>query len=106
MRMVVLSISGRSGKVGTGSGKYQLAISRRAKSALPTTTKYLAMGTSDNSRELSNRGRPTAAMLDRTHVARQIDKGDALLSCLTYIHSISLLSSEQATRLSGPPTTP
>jgi hypothetical protein len=37
--------------------------------------KYLAMGTADSSRELSNRDRPMAAMLDQTHVARQIDQG-------------------------------
>jgi hypothetical protein len=76
IRIVALSmISGRSGKLGGGSGKDQPAISRRAISALPTTIKYLAMGTADSSRELGNRGQPMAAMLDHTHVARQIDKG-------------------------------
>ena len=68
-------ISGRSEKLGEGSGKDQPAISRKAASALPTTTKYLAMGTTDSSRELSNRGQPMAAMLDHTHAARQIDWG-------------------------------
>jgi hypothetical protein len=67
IRIVVLSMSGRSGKLGGGSGKHQPAISRRTKSALPTTIKYLAMGTADSSRELSNRGHPMAAMLDHTH---------------------------------------
>jgi hypothetical protein len=76
IRIVALPmISGRSGKLGGGSGKDQPAINRRAASALPTTTKYLAMGTADSSRELSNRGQPMAAMLDHTHVARQIDQG-------------------------------
>src|SRR6266446_2930660 len=57
--MVALSmISGRSGKFGEGSGKDQPAINRRTTSALPTTIKYLAMGTAGSSRELSNRGRP------------------------------------------------
>ena len=50
------------------------------------------MGTADNSREPSNRGQPMAKTLDHTHTARQIDKGDALLSCLTDIHAILLLS--------------
>jgi len=31
------------------------------------------MGTADSSSELSNRGQPMAAMLDHTHVARQIE---------------------------------
>src|SRR5712692_8709122 len=76
IRMAALSMtSGRSGKLGGGSGKDQPAISRRTTSALPTTIKYLAMGTADSSRELSNRGQPMAAMLNHTHVARQIDKG-------------------------------
>ncbi|HMF68988.1 MAG TPA: hypothetical protein VK602_15430, partial [Phyllobacterium sp.] len=76
IRMAALSmISGRSGKLGGGSGKDQPAISRRTTSALPTTIKYLAMGTADSSRELSNCGQPMAAMLDHTDVARQIDKG-------------------------------
>ena len=75
IRIAALSmISGRSEKLGEGSGKDQPAISRKAASALPTTTKYLAMGTAGSSRELSNRGRPMAAMLDHPHVARQIDK--------------------------------
>jgi len=76
IRIAALSmISGRSEKLGEGSGKDQPAISRKAASALPTTTKYLAMGTADSSRELSNRGQPMAAMLDHTHAARQIDWG-------------------------------
>jgi hypothetical protein len=76
IRIVALSMSsGRSGKLGGGSGKDQPAISRRTTSALPTTIKYLAMGTADSSRELSNCGQPMAAMHDHTHVARQIDKG-------------------------------
>ena len=40
-----LMMSGRSGKLGGGSGKHQPAINRRSASALPTTAKYLAMGT-------------------------------------------------------------
>jgi hypothetical protein len=47
IRMVALSmISGRSRKLGGGSGKDQLAIKRSATSALPKTIKYLylAMG--------------------------------------------------------------
>jgi hypothetical protein len=63
IRMAALSmISGRSGKLAGASGKDQPAINRRAASALPTTTKYLAMGTADSSRDLSNRGQPMAAM--------------------------------------------
>src|SRR5258705_3297822 len=74
--MAALSmISGRSGKLAGTSGKDQPAINRRTASALPTTTKYLAMGTADSSRDLSNRSQRLAAMLDHTHVARQIDKG-------------------------------
>jgi len=61
-----------------GSGKDQPAIYRRAASALPTTTKYLAMGTADTSRDLSNPGQPMTATSDHTHAARQIDWGDAL----------------------------
>jgi hypothetical protein len=73
IRMVGLSmISGRSRKRCGGSGKDQPATSRRTTSALPTTIKYLAMGTADSSRELSTRAQPMAAMLDHTHVARQI----------------------------------
>jgi hypothetical protein len=76
MRIIALSmISGRSGKLGGGSGKDQPASNRRTASTLPTTTKYLAMGTADSSRDLSNPGQPMAAMLDHTHAARQIDKG-------------------------------
>jgi hypothetical protein len=71
-------ISGRSGKLCGGSGKDQPATSSRTTSALPTNMKYLAMGTTDSSRELSTRAQPMAAMLDHTHVARQIDQG-----CLT-----------------------
>jgi len=74
IRMAALSMtSGRSGKLAGGSGKDQPAINRRTASALPTTTKYLAMGTADSSSV--DRGQPTAAMPDHTHVARQIDKG-------------------------------
>ncbi len=70
IRMVILSmISGRSGKLAGGSGKGQPAIKRRTASALPTTTKYLALGTADSSRDLSNLGQPMTAMLDHTHVA-------------------------------------
>jgi hypothetical protein len=36
---------GRSGKFGGGFGRDQPAINRRTASALPTTAKYLAMGT-------------------------------------------------------------
>jgi hypothetical protein len=76
IRIVAPSMtSDRSGKLCGGSGKDQPAISRRATSALPTTIKYLAMGTADSSRASSNRGQPMAAMLDHAHVARQIDKG-------------------------------
>jgi hypothetical protein len=58
IRMAALSmISGRSGKFAGVPGKDQPAITRRAASALPTTTTtYLAMSTADSSRELSNRG--------------------------------------------------
>ena len=74
--MAALSMtSGRSGKLAAGSGKDQPAIKRRTTSALPTTIKYLAMGTADSSRELSNRDQPMAAMLDHTHVERKFDKG-------------------------------
>ena len=74
IRMAALSmISGRSGKLAGGSGKDQPAINRRAASALPTTTKYLAMGTADSSRDLSNPVQPMTATLDHTHAARQID---------------------------------
>src|SRR6266481_2803190 len=76
IRMAALSmISGRSGKLAGGSGKDQPAINRRAASALPTTTKYLAMGTADSSHDLSNPGQPMTATLDHTHPARQIDWG-------------------------------
>ncbi len=76
IRMAALSmISGRSGKLGGSSGKIQPAINRRTASALPTTIKYLAMGTAESSRELSNPGQPMAAMLDHTRVARQIEEG-------------------------------
>ncbi len=75
IRMAALSMmSGRSGKLAGGTGKDQPAINRRTASALPTTTKYLAMGT-DGSRDFSNPGQPVAAMLDHTHVAQQIDQG-------------------------------
>src|SRR6185295_11239590 len=74
--MAALSmISGRSGKLSGSSGEDQPAISKRTASALPTTIKYLAMGTADSSCELSNRGQPLAAMLDHTHAARQIGWG-------------------------------
>ena len=74
IRILALAMtSGQSGKFGGGSGKDQPAISSRTRSALPTTIKYLAMGTADSSRELSNRGQPMAAMLNHTHVARQIE---------------------------------
>jgi len=46
IRMTALSvISGRSGKLGGSSGKDQPAIIRRTASTLPTTIKYLAIGT-------------------------------------------------------------
>src|SRR5260221_622761 len=61
IRIIALStISGRSGKLGGASGKDQPATSRSITSALPTTKKYLATGTADSSRELSNRGQPMA----------------------------------------------
>src|SRR5258707_15454067 len=61
--MAALSMtSGRSGKLAGGSGKDQPAINRRTRSALPTTIKYLAMGTADSSRELGNRGPPHRAL--------------------------------------------
>ena len=76
IRMAALSmISGRSGKLGGGSGKDQPAINKRATSALPTTTKYLAMGKAGSSRDLSNLGQPMAAMLDHIHVAQKIEQG-------------------------------
>src|SRR5258706_5298400 len=75
IRMAALSmISGRSGKLGGGSGKDQPAISRRNTSALSTTIKYLAMGTARSSRELSNLGQPIAAMLDHTHVLPRLEE--------------------------------
>jgi hypothetical protein len=59
IRIAALSmISGRSGKLAGGSGKDQPAIKRRAASAAPTTTKYLAMGTADGSRDFSNPDQP------------------------------------------------
>jgi hypothetical protein len=64
IRMIVLSmISGRSGKLTGDSGKDHPAINRRNASALPTTTKYLVMGTADGSRDLSSLGQPMTAML-------------------------------------------
>jgi hypothetical protein len=66
IRMATLSmISGRLENLAGGSGRSQPAIKRSAASAPPTTTKYLAMGTADNSRELSNRGQLIAAMPHR-----------------------------------------
>jgi hypothetical protein len=57
IRMVASSmISGRSGKITGGSGKHQPAISRRTASTLPTTIKYLAMGTADGSHHFSSPG--------------------------------------------------
>src|ERR1700754_5314947 len=74
--MAALSmISGQSGNPAGGSGNDPPTISRRTPSALPTTMKYLAMGTADSSRELSNSGQPLAAMPDRAHVAHQVDQG-------------------------------
>jgi hypothetical protein len=65
IRITALSmISGRSEKLGGDAGKDQPATSRRKKSALPTIAKYLAMGTADDSRELSNRGQ--AASIRKT----------------------------------------
>src|SRR4051794_37207042 len=64
IRIVALSISGRSGKLDAASGKDQPAICRRDTSALPTTMKYLAMGTADRSRALSIRSQPVAATLE------------------------------------------
>jgi hypothetical protein len=61
-----------------GTGKDQPATSRRTASAPPTTTKYLAMGTAANSRELSNRGQLVAAMLHNALLAQKIDKGVTL----------------------------
>jgi hypothetical protein len=56
IRFVALSmISGRSEKLDGGSGNDQPAI-RRTTSALPTTIKYLAMGTADSSREFILQG--------------------------------------------------
>jgi hypothetical protein len=64
IRMVAPSmISGRSGKPSAGFGKDQPTISRRTTSALPTTAKYLAIGTADGSCNLSDLGRPMTAML-------------------------------------------
>jgi hypothetical protein len=75
IRIAVLSmISGRSEELGGGSGKNQPAMRRRTTCALPTTTKYLTMGTADGSRDFSNPGQPMAAMLDHTPVAQQIDR--------------------------------
>jgi hypothetical protein len=66
---------GGQGELAGGSGKDQPAINRRAASALPAITKYLAMGTADSSRDLSNPGEPMTATSDHTHAARQIDWG-------------------------------
>jgi hypothetical protein len=67
IRIAALSmISGRSGKLAGGNGKDQPAINRRTRSALPTTAKYLAMGTADGSRDFSNPGQSMATMLDHT----------------------------------------
>jgi hypothetical protein len=63
------------GKSRGGTGKDQPAINRRTASAPPTTTKYLAMGTADGSRDFSTPGQAIAAMLDHTPVAQQIDQG-------------------------------
>ena len=73
IRMTDLSISSCLANIAGGVGRHQSAISRRTTSALPTTIKYLAMGTTDNSRKLSNPTQLMAAMLDRSHVARKID---------------------------------
>jgi hypothetical protein len=75
IRMITLSvISGRSGKLGGGSGRDQPAIIRRTASTLPTTIKYLTIGTADGSRDFSNPGPPMAATLDQTHVARKSNR--------------------------------
>jgi hypothetical protein len=97
IRMAALSmISGRSGKLAGCSGKNQPAISRRTTSALPTTIKYLAMGTADSSRDLSNPVQHTTATLDHTHAARQIDWGD------TPLHRAFTEEDDTATRGNSP----
>jgi hypothetical protein len=73
IRMIDLSMTIRLPNIAGGVGRHQSEINRRTTSALPTTVKYLAMGTTDDSRELSNRTQLNVAMLDRSHVARQID---------------------------------
>jgi hypothetical protein len=74
--MAALSMmSGRSGKLAASSGKDQPAINRIIARALPTTTKYLAMGKAGSSRDLNNLGQPMAAMLDHIHVAQKIEQG-------------------------------
>src|SRR5450631_1151657 len=70
--MIDLSMTSCSPNIAGGVGRHQSAINRRTTSALPTTAKYLAMGTTDDSRELSNRTQLMVALLDRSHVALQI----------------------------------
>src|SRR6202162_6110368 len=78
IRMIDLSMTSCLSNIAGGAGKHQSAINIRATSALPATVKYLAMGTTDNSRELSNRTQLMVTMLDRSHVARQIDPAGSL----------------------------
>jgi hypothetical protein len=78
IRIIDLSMTSCLANIDAGVGRHQLAISRRTTSALPTTVKYLAMGTTDDSRELSNRPQLMVAMLDRSHIARQIDLAGSL----------------------------
>ena len=72
IRMIDLSMTSCLPNIAGGVGRHQSAINRRTTSALPTTAKYLAMGTTDDSRELSNRTQLMVALLDRSHVALQI----------------------------------
>ncbi|WFU45684.1 hypothetical protein QA640_47775 (plasmid) [Bradyrhizobium sp. CB82] len=79
IRIVALSmIADRSRELSWGSGTPQPAINRRTASALPTTTKYLAMGTANSARDLSNLGQPVTATIDHADAARQIDNRLAL----------------------------
>jgi hypothetical protein len=73
IRMIDLSMTSCFANIAGGVGRHQSAIHRRTTSALPTTVKYLAMGTTDDSRELSNRPQLMVAMLER-----QIDLAGSL----------------------------
>jgi len=52
IRMIDRSMISSFANIAGGVGSHQSAINRRTTSALPTTVKYLATGTTDNSHEL------------------------------------------------------